>query len=570
MSSIEGRSASPVVPALCVRTADGRTFRFSRTFHIGRERDCEVRIEDVQVSRKHLVVLFGNGRWEIRDLQSSNGMFLEGQRTTAVSVDEGVTVRLGADGPLVAFEVERPASVTNRGVMPAQSSTGAGGETRIIADYAERYFGSRGSQEEVGGRTRMIRKAFQDVQKKQRRKYGWVVAVAALAAVVSGGYAYYGHRQISRQRAVAEELFYAMKSLDVDMANMEQLVAASGNAQSQDLLKQYVERRRQMESTYDRFLAGSNVYDRSLTEQERLILRVTRAFGECEVAAPQEYLTEVSSYIRKWQGSGRFARAVTLGQQMGYTKTIAQEFVRQNLPPQFVYLALQESDFDPFTSGPPTSFGIAKGMWQFIPETGARYGLTIGPLANVRKPDPADDRHNWQKATASGDALYQGHLLDRCASVWTARDGVVQLGRAAGHQPPAEYARQPEGPELLEGAREISRPVAEGNVRLRVLYCVGRRDRRKPSTLRLFVRQPARSRRSDWSKPAVACATCSPHEGHMLLCLAEVPPDDNLPLLGGCDLLRCRRRRHLRQPRRDYLSFASPIKLMAMLCQMFV
>ncbi len=74
-----------MVPALCVRTADGRTFRFTRTFHIGRDRDCEVRIEDVQVSRKHLVVLFGNGRWEIRDLQSSNGMFLDGQRTTAVS-----------------------------------------------------------------------------------------------------------------------------------------------------------------------------------------------------------------------------------------------------------------------------------------------------------------------------------------------------------------------------------------------------------------------------------------------------------------------------------------------------
>jgi membrane-bound lytic murein transglycosylase D len=154
-----------------------------------------------------------------------------------------------------------------------------------------------------------------------------------------------------------------------------------------------------MESTYDRFLAGSNVYDRSLTEQERLILRVTRAFGECEIAAPQEYLAEVSSYIRKWQGSGRFARAVTLGQQMGYTKTIAQEFIRQNLPPQFVYLAMQESDFEPFRSGPPTRMGLAKGMWQFIPETGARYGLTIGPLANVRKPDPADDRHNWQKAT---------------------------------------------------------------------------------------------------------------------------------------------------------------------------
>jgi membrane-bound lytic murein transglycosylase D len=60
---------------------------------------------------------------------------------------------------------------------------------------------------------------------------------------------------------------------------------------------------------------------------------------------------------------------------------------------------MQESDFDEFTSGPPTYMGIAKGMWQFIPDTGKRYGLKIGPLAKFRRPDLEDDRHNWQKAT---------------------------------------------------------------------------------------------------------------------------------------------------------------------------
>jgi membrane-bound lytic murein transglycosylase D len=40
-------------------------------------------------------------------------------------------------------------------------------------------------------------------------------------------------------------------------------------------------------------------------------------------------------------------------------------------------------------------------MWQFIPETGARYGLTIGPLQKLQRPDPQDDRNKWQKATAA-------------------------------------------------------------------------------------------------------------------------------------------------------------------------
>ena len=40
----------------------------------------------------------------------------------------------------------------------------------------------------------MIRKAFQQVQKKQKRTYQIIVAVVALAALAAGGYAYYGQR----------------------------------------------------------------------------------------------------------------------------------------------------------------------------------------------------------------------------------------------------------------------------------------------------------------------------------------------------------------------------------------
>jgi hypothetical protein len=75
------------------------------------------------------------------------------------------------------------------------------------------------------------------------------------------------------------------------------------------------------------------------------------------------------------------------------------------LPPQFFYLALEESDFDEAAVGKPTKWGIAKGMWQFIPETGGRFGLTIGPLARFPRPDPGDDRHKWDKSTRAA-ALY--------------------------------------------------------------------------------------------------------------------------------------------------------------------
>ena len=386
---------SATIPVLNVRTEDGCAFRFSRSFHIGREHDCDVRIENARVSRKHVTVSFENGQWQLRDQQSGNGVFVNGRRVETASIDERLTIRLGADGPLVVMEVESRALPTKR---PAATQKSAG-ETVLLASYAERYFGPGTDEESVGGRTLMIRKAFHTVQKKQKRLYRGIISLTVLVALSAGGYAYYSHLQMMKQQERAEDLFYAMKLLDVSIANVERLVETSGNPQSQEQVAKYLEQRRQMERDYDQYLSGLKLYDHTLSAQETLILRVTRLFGECDLAAPPAYLAEVGSYIRKWQSTGKYAQAVNLAQKMGYTTKIAEEFRNQNLPPQFFYLAMQESSFNEVASGTRTRMGIAKGMWQFIPETAARYGLTIGPLKEFPRPDPADDRHNWEKAT---------------------------------------------------------------------------------------------------------------------------------------------------------------------------
>jgi hypothetical protein len=399
MSATGNPPRSLAIPPLNVRTEDGRTFRFTRPFTIGRERDCEVRIEDGLVSRKHVTVSFGNGRWRLRDQRSGNGVFVDGSRIDSAAVDSSLTIQLGPDGPLVTMELAPQGLPTPTPVAPA-----AVGETRIVASYAEKYFGGAIDEQAVGGRTMMIRKAFQQVQKKQRRTYGGIVAVVALIAVAAAGYAYYGHRQIVRQQAVAQDLFYTMKSLDMDIADVERRLATSGGARDQDLVKTYQARRRQMEINYDRFISGLKLYDHALTPQEQLILRVTRLFGECETAAPPEYLAEVGNYIRQWQQSSAFATSVKRAQDNGYTRVIATEFEKQDLPAQFFYLALVESGFNEVASGPPTKMGFAKGMWQFVPDTAKRYGLTVGPLAAYPRPDPGDDRHRWDKATHAAAA----------------------------------------------------------------------------------------------------------------------------------------------------------------------
>ncbi|MGC4085970.1 MAG: FHA domain-containing protein [Vicinamibacterales bacterium] len=402
---------------------------FTRSFHIGREQTCELRIDDQRVSRRHAVVQLQADGWSIQDLRSANGLFVGGTRVESAPIRGTTTVRLGADGPTLTLAPDvaehaaanaapppvpqvpsMPAGPTRSGrptplpTTPARGSRADSPRTpqhddgQSLENVAERYFSDAAGDGPVGNRTMMIRRAFQQVQAQQKRRYRWMIAAAAIVAIAAGGYAIYSYQQLSRQQKLASDLFYQMKTIDMNIAQVEQGLAQAGG-QDRSEIARYMEQRRQLEANYDQFVA--NLYDRRLTEKDRLILKVTRRFGEFELAAPPDYIREVQRYIQRWQATGRFVRAAKLAQDLGYPKKIADEFIAQDLPPQFFYLAMQESDFDAFRSGPRTRWGIAKGMWQFIPETGSRYGLTIGPLAGDSRPDPGDDRLKWEKATGA-------------------------------------------------------------------------------------------------------------------------------------------------------------------------
>jgi len=389
------RDLASDMPALIVRLPDGSVLRFSGPFHIGRDLDSDVPVQDVHVSRRHAIVSFARGHWSIRDLQSSNGLWVDGERVETAAIGEGLTVLLGLDGPSLQFYPETPLEAPAPETETEDSSTD---DSVMLDGYAERYFGSA-SEGEMGGRTLMIRKAFQKVQQKERRRHRLAITAVALAGLCAVGYAAYAHVRLRTLEARAQRDFYSMKSVDVMIAEREQEAARSGSADGQQQVRAYMEQRRELEKNYEQYLA--KLYDRKLTEQERLILKVTRLFGECEVAAPEGYMREVTRFIRMWQSTNRFPQAIKLAQERGFTKRIVAEFKARDLPAQYFYLAMQESDFNVVASGKRTRWGIAKGMWQFIPETGAKYGLTIGQRHESPGPDPGDDRLNWERATGA-------------------------------------------------------------------------------------------------------------------------------------------------------------------------
>lgn len=418
---MKSRSSEPAfAPPLKVIISKGSEKQnlrlYDAPFRIGRSDSCEVAIDHDYVSRVHAEVVFENGTWCIRDLNSSNGLYVDGRRLDHVVITGPTTIRLGIEGPEISLN---PESAVSTGKPTRDPGSGT-----ILRKYVDHYFSDAANSAPAGEHTMYVRRAFAAVQKKQKRTYGVMVSLLLLLVLAAGSYAFYEYRQLQKQRAVAEGLFYTMKSLDLDIANLEKTVAASGSPQQVEMVQEDSRRRHEMQRAYDQYLATLHVYDRKMTEQQRIMLRVARIFGECELDMPPDFESEVNKYIGYWQHSDRLANAIRTAQQNGYVDKISKELLAQGLPPQFLYLALQESNFDSYASGPMTRVGIAKGMWQFVPDTAVKYGLRVGPMSDLRRPDPADERDQFEKATKAAarylkdlyatDAQASGILVMAC------------------------------------------------------------------------------------------------------------------------------------------------------------
>jgi soluble lytic murein transglycosylase-like protein len=296
-----------------------------------------------------------------------------------------MTVRLGADGPEIRLTPPPP--------PPEEKRPGS------LDEVSRHYFHHRDS-DAAGEHTMMIRRAFRDVKRRQRRAYFAALAVVLTLLGALGGVALFQHLQLEKTRQLAKETFYEMKELELHIADLEASIEREASA---NLRAQIAESKRLlagMQERYDAFVQevqASRII--KLTSEDEIILHMARVFGETELDPPPDFVAEVKSYIRKWQATPRLARAIRRLQENGYAPIIYRELTAQDLPPQFLYLALQESGFRADAVGPPTRYGRAKGMWQFIPATAKRYGLTPGPLQHLGTYDPEDDRHDVAKAT---------------------------------------------------------------------------------------------------------------------------------------------------------------------------
>jgi pSer/pThr/pTyr-binding forkhead associated (FHA) protein len=71
--------------------------REGESVSIGRSRSCDLSLRSPDASRRHVEIFFGPGGWRLRDLDSTNGTYVNGERVGERLLRPGDRIEIGSD-----------------------------------------------------------------------------------------------------------------------------------------------------------------------------------------------------------------------------------------------------------------------------------------------------------------------------------------------------------------------------------------------------------------------------------------------------------------------------------------
>ena len=399
---------------------------FDGPFRIGRRDDVEVQLDSRDVRGEHVAVDRDGGGWRLREVGRANQTFV-GPRTVAeVRIDRPTTVRLGWRGPEVTLSTAPLVAAPDGAAAPETGAPKTGARETGASETGARELAW--ARQEVEDARRAARSA--EARGARRARLGTAVGsvAVALALVVALGLGWADQVRQDRLEATLLDLHAQIRGQDVIVAELRRLAASRVDPELDAQIARATQLRRDLSDQYDVGVRQTSLYTGGTgpavlyrgspaTTEDEAIYRVARALGESELDMPSGFSQAVKDEIHGYwmgRGRGRFVRGIERARAQGVDRLAAETFERYGLPRQLFYMALQESDFDAQAVGPPTRWGRAKGMWQFIPPTARQYDLATGPDVGRGVYDPLDDRHDVAKSTEAA-ARYLSYIYTTAA-----------------------------------------------------------------------------------------------------------------------------------------------------------
>ncbi|HEX2957166.1 MAG TPA: transglycosylase SLT domain-containing protein, partial [Chitinispirillaceae bacterium] len=417
---------------------------------IGRNAQNTVILENEKsVSGHHSIIYKSPERILFQDLQSTNGSFVNEQQITEKELIAHDVIGFGKSGPrlkLISSEVELPLSPEQSGqaqqqsieikkqsihtALSSEASTYEEDQNSIFRakkglnepsdslnpsktyEFEQKILNRNIRSEEMkelmnddtrmekilnrgnlgATQTNMLRTVHK-AHKSMRRQ--WYYIVTGIVTVCLCVIAYFGIRSLQYQRIIEKA-----KILKSDIDAYDQKIASAKNkptnnkAELEKLIKELDEKQKSLSSIKNQIDVSDfgKIYSDPL---EQRIDEVLMRFGETDYHIPKEMKERVQHHIDIYSKSMKGTIARYIKRKEKYFPYIQKVFKEKNIPADLAYVSMLESGFNPMA----LSHAGARGLWQFMPHTGRRFGLTVN--------DQADERTDPEKATVAAAQYFK-------------------------------------------------------------------------------------------------------------------------------------------------------------------
>jgi pSer/pThr/pTyr-binding forkhead associated (FHA) protein len=361
---------------------------------VGRSADNDVIIQGpdtASVSVHHCEIVRSGDGFRIRDLNSTNGTFLNGERITEAELHAPVVIRLGAHGPEMTFdcsdEVATPpleaTQVIPEGIVPTPI---AGTYEGLLSDAVTQ--SRRARAHGLADQTMTImRDALNKALRRTGRRLRLVIYALGGLLVGVSGVAAWRIIQLNHERQAIDQKIHSIES---------QLQTAQTSGEADRLASQLDGYEDEGEKLQRALLYRIAAHEDFVTGEIR---RLMAEFGSEVYSVPPEFTERANYYIDQYQGANHSLMQRALGESARQLNLVRRVLEENHLPTDLAYVPLVESAL-----GDEQSEAGALGIWQFTPATAKAYGLRVN--------DQVDERTDTLKSTRAACRYLRELILD--------------------------------------------------------------------------------------------------------------------------------------------------------------